>query len=146
MAKKMTERKDLKPDTMLTVKEAANLTNLSVPAFYTNRNKQLLGFNSKSDGVWLISAGSLVENGFLTPEFDAVRTERMYSEPRQANGELELLEGRIEELEARIEFLHGELERVMDEKRAVQQLADERAKQIEMIDALLVASGLKKIG
>ena len=145
MSNKFIEREDLTPETVLTVKDASRLTRLSVPAFYTERNKQLLGFNEKQgDGVWLIKVDDLVKHGFLTSDYEPTKSERKFGDFTKSNEEVENLSREVEALTAEIASLRQQLADELKEKQAVQLLADERAKQIEMIDALLIASGLKK--
>lgn len=55
-------------DEMLTVKEAAAISGSSVPRFYSDRNKELLGFHEAKEGTWFISVGSLIDAGFLHPD------------------------------------------------------------------------------
>lgn len=145
MSNNALERENLTGDMMLSVKDASRLTRLSIPAFYTERNKRLLGFYEKQgDGVWLIKASDLVENGFLTEQFEPTKSERKIGDVAKSNEEVEHLNQVINELTSEIARLSQQLEAEAKEREVAQRLAEERAKQIEMIDALLVASGLKK--
>lgn len=153
--------KDITLDTVLSVKEAARLTNKSVPNFYTERNKERLGFYKKdefgnliedekgnpvraAEGQWLISVKDLVEWGYLNEDFEPTTSERMFSEQRHNDDAFTYHQRQIDELNGQIAALQEQLAQEVSERQAAQALADERAKQIEMIDALLIASGLKK--
>lgn len=153
--------KDITLDTVLSVKEAARLTNKSVPNFYTERNKERLGFYKRdewgnliedekgnpvraTEGQWLISVRDLVEWGYLNDDFEPTTSERLFGEQRHNDDAFAYYQRQIDDLKEQIEALQQRLAEEVSEKQVAQALADERAKQIEMIDALLIASGLKK--
>lgn len=153
--------KDITLDTVLSVKEAARLTNKSIPNFYTERNKERLGFYKKdelgnliedekgnpvraTEGQWLISVKDLVKWGYLNDDFEPTTSERIFSGQRHNDDDFTYYQRQIDELNGQIVALQEQLAQEVSERQAAQALADERAKQIEMIDALLIASGLKK--
>lgn len=68
----------LTEDTLLTVKECAELTNLSIPTFYTPKRKKDLGFYEKQGDTWLIPVRLLIDNGLLTPDFHPTRSPVKY--------------------------------------------------------------------
>lgn len=145
MAKKVIEREALSPETLLTVKDAARLSNMSVPAFYTERNKSLLGFYERDgeDGVWLIKVQRLVDCGFLTDDFEPVRGEKVYGDPSRDESDFWGQAVRIRELSERVAQLERDLELVSNERDGLRVIAEDRAKQIEMINSLIATMGGK---
>lgn len=129
-------------ETLLTVKEASELTGLTVPTFYTEKRKQDLKFYERpADGVWLIKVGDLVDAFMLTPDFKATKSPRMSSRMVEGNTFLEEV---LAEKEALIEHLRSELAALHMENSKLEMLASEREKQLEMVNKLISTLGLKK--
>lgn len=143
----MIEREDLTPETLLTVKDAARLSNMSVPAFYTERNKSLLGFYERGgeDGVWLIEVQRLVDCRFLTDDFHPVRGAKTYGDPSRDENDFWGQARQIKELSERVAQLEKDLELVSNERDSLRVIADDRAKQIEMINSLIATMGGKSV-
>lgn len=150
MAKQRIEREDLTPETELTVKDASRFTRMSIPAFYTERNKGLLGFPEKSEKrqgekkAWLIKVSDLIAAGFLTADFEPTKSERIYGDPSLENEEVSFLKAELERISNELAEYKQQLAIVMNERDSIQAIADDRAKQLEMINALITATGLRK--
>lgn len=145
--RKYLEKENLTPSTMLTVKDASRFCNMSVPAFYTDRNKKLLGFDQRKDdnSVWLISVERLIENGFLTSDFEPVRgmanirTIRS-SEKSGDQGQI------LDDLLKKVSQLEQELQLVSRERDSLKIISEERANQLEMINSLIATMGARTDG
>lgn len=128
--------KELTPETLLTVKEASELTNLTVPTFYTEKRKRDLNFYESSGPVWMIRVADLIEAHMLTPDFKPTRGVRMGA-ARQVREVPDYWQDEIDELKAKVEFLYSEIARLQEENAKVQLLADERANQLDMVNRLI---------
>ena len=127
---------ELTLETLLTVKEASGLTNLTVPTFYTENRKRDLKFYESTGPVWMIRVADLIEAHMLTPDFKPTRGVRMGA-ARDTREVPELWQREIDELKLKVEFLYGEIARLQAENAKVQLLADERAKQLDMVNRLI---------
>lgn len=129
----MIENTNLTTDTLLTVKEAARVSNYSVPTFYTEQRKGDFGFDPESQSQWLIPVSLLVEHGFLTYDFQPTRALRQLGnksdslESEQVSLENTDLRKYNEELRSRIAVLEV--------------LVSEKEKQLEMVNALISRFG-----
>lgn len=144
MVEKNSSDAHLTLDSLLSVRDAAQLTNLSVPTFYTERNKKLLGFDERDEAsaVWLISVGRLVEAGFLMPDLTPAKTLRRYATSLQPNND-SVHEQTLDEMRKRLDNLEREVEGLRRERDNLQLIADERAKQLELINALITNMGVR---
>jgi hypothetical protein len=129
----MIDPKKLQPGALLTVKEAAKLTNLSVPTFYTAQRKRDFGFDPDSDGQWLISIDDLVAHGLLTQDFQPTRGARSLLTQETAST-LEHLKTENEGLRKEIEDLKGQL-------AVLQVLVEQKNQQLEMVNSLISKMG-----
>jgi hypothetical protein len=134
--------KEITRETLLTVKEASELTNLTVPTFYTNKRKLDLKFNEKSDdGVWLIKVGDLIDAHMLTSDFLPTKSPRMSGRLVEPN---DFWQEVINEKDALIEHLRSELAELNQEKTRIEILASEREKQLDMVNRLIATLGVNK--
>jgi len=123
----------LQPGLLLTVRDAAKLTNLSVPTFYTDQRKRDFGFDPKSKDQWLIPIELLVDHGLLNYDFTPTREPRtlLTKETSETLGKLERenrkLLTQVDELQRQIAVL---------EVRVA-----EKDKQLEMVSGLISRIG-----
>ena len=110
----MLNKNDLTMDTLLTVRQASELTNLTVPTFYTPKRKKDFRFEEAQGGRWLIPVSLLVEQGLLTEDFEPVKGEKFYSPPREGedNWLADHYKKELEEYKEKVVFLLGENERL----------------------------------
>jgi hypothetical protein len=115
-------------DTMLTVRQASELTNLTVPTFYTPKRKRDFLFDEAKGGRWLIPVSLLVQHGLLTEDFEPVKREKFYSPPREleVDGLAEYYKAQFEAEKEKVLILLGENERL-------KMLAEERQNTINAI-------------
>ena len=123
----MNEQKSLTLDTLLTVKEAAVLTNRSVQSFYSEKRRRDFGFDKASGGKWFIPVSLLVKHGLLTSDFQPtkqpVRSVPMAPPPIDRS-----------EIE-RLEMVVSELEKQRD---TLEMLVHSQRRQIEMLEERLL--------
>lgn len=109
------DKSKLTDDTLLTVKEASLLTGKSIPAFYTDKRQDDLGFHEKGDGVWLIRVGDLVNKAkWLTPEYEP-RNKKTVVQRSQGNTEVSS-DATVEDLLEQITHMKTELEELRRER------------------------------
>lgn len=129
----MNEQNGLTLDTLLTVKEAAALTNRTVQSFYSEKRRADFGFDKASEGKWRIPVSLLVEHGFLTPDFqptkNPVRSMSMAQAPIDRS-EIERLEAVVSELEK--------------QKETLEMLVHSQRRQIEMLEERLEIRGQRQ--
>lgn len=134
----MEDNSDLTWDSLLPVKEAALRTNRSVPTFYTEKRKKDFGFYEKGEEeTWLISVRDLVKQRFLTPNtFEPTKGRRLYSSLEE-NDEVSqsLLDANATDLRQEVELLLAE------NKRLREQIEEERARHLEIINSLVSSFG-----
>jgi hypothetical protein len=125
----MMDYKNLTMDTLLTVKDAARVSNFSVPTFYTEQRKRDFGFDPESKFQWLIPVALLVEHGFLTYDFQPTRAIRKLGQERDSS-EFDQINVENSELRKANEELHN---RIM----VLEVLVSEKEKQLEMVNSLI---------
>lgn len=113
----MADNSDLTWDSVLSVREASERTNRSIPTFYTEKRKRDFGFYEQQDeGTWLIPVRALVKARFLTPDtFEPTKGVRVYSPPKDELIEPHIYEDKIKQLEADIQRLLSENHRLQEE-------------------------------
>lgn len=129
----MLNKENLSMDTLLTVKQAAMLTNVSVPTFYTEQRKHDFGHDPDSKDVWLIPVHLLIRHGFLTEDFEPTRSKRTYS-----NSSKEIFDG---EQNAEIDALRRVIGELETKIRVLEVLVEEKDKQIEMVNLIITRLG-----
>jgi len=129
----MIDSSKLERGMLLTVKEAAKLTNLSVPTFYTPQRKKDFGFDSEFKGQWLIPVDSLVRQGLLTEDFQPTRSTRNLL-TQETGSTLENLKSENLELRSRIDELRGQL-------AVLRVLVEQKDQQLEMVNTLISKMG-----
>lgn len=127
---------NLTNETLLTVKQAAALTNVSVPTFYTEQRKKDFGYDPGSNDVWLIPVHLLIKHGFLTEDFQPTRSKRIY-----ANSSKEVSDS---EHRAEIETLQRVIEEQKSRIQVLEVLVEEKEKQLEMVNSLIARFGVDK--
>jgi hypothetical protein len=132
----MLNQKSLTMDTLLTVRQASELTNLTVPTFYTPKRKRDFLFDKVQEGRWLIPVSLLVEHGLLTEDFEPVKGERLYAPQReeQQDGFAGYYKAQLDEYKDRVQFL-------LEEVNRLKVLADERQNTINTLIATLGKGG-----
>lgn len=120
--------KPLDRDSLLTVKEAAALTNLAVPTFYTPRKKSELGYNPEVQ-PWLIPVQALIDLGLLTEDLQPTRGKKYYQNS-QMEGEPLVFQKQFEELKARVVDLEHQ-------NALLTVMVEEKTRQIEMLTRIL---------
>lgn len=133
----MLNRNDLTMDTLLTVRQASELTNLTVPTFYTPKRKKDFRFEEAKGGRWLIPVSLLVEYGLLTEDFEPVKGERFYSPPREE----EVSNWLAEQSKAELEAYKDEVQLLLAENERLKVLAEERQNTINTLIAQLGKTG-----
>lgn len=124
----MRDKSSISHDSWLTVKEAAELTNLSVPTFYTPQRKKDFGYDEKSGDVWMIPVQLLINHGLLTPDLEPVRPVRSSSKIEAAQ---------LESMAAEIRKLNQELGELRTANAVMAALIEEKDKQLEMLKRFL---------
>jgi hypothetical protein len=132
----MMDYKNLTMDTLLTVKDAARVSNFSVPTFYTEQRKRDFGFDPESNSQWLIPVALLVEHGFLTHDFQPMRSIRKLTQ--EQNG-VDVDQVNVENAELRKS--NGELRNRI---AVLEVLVGEKEKQLDMVNALIARLGSVK--
>ena len=127
----MTSNYELNPDYWLTVKEAAELTNLSVPTFYTPQRKKDFGYGEKTGDVWMIPVHLLIQHGLLSPDLQPTRAPR--SLQKAQTHEIDSL---LEELRS----LTAEVAELRTSNAVMKALIEEKDKQLDMLDRLITGS------
>jgi len=122
----MNEENQLTMDTLLTVKEAATLTNRSVPSFYSEKRRADFGYNKKEGATWRIPVSLLVKHGLLTPDLQPTKKPR----PSFTSNEVRNDHSEIE----RLEIIVSELEKQRD---TLEMLVHSQRRQIEMLEERL---------
>jgi hypothetical protein len=120
--------KPLDRDSLLTVKEAAALTNLAVPTFYTPRKKRELGYNPEAQ-PWLIPVQALIDLGLLTDDLQPTRGKKYYQNS-QMDGDPIVHQREFEELKARVVDLEHQ-------NALLTVMVEEKTRQIEMLTRIL---------
>lgn len=117
----MLNKETLTMNTLLTVRQASELTNLTVPTFYTPKRKKDFRFAEAKDGRWLIPVALLVEHGLLTQDFEPVKGERLYSPQREQEGDVfaDYLKKQLDECKENLQLVMAENERlkILSEER-----------------------------
>jgi len=129
----MIDRNKLDKGALLTVKEAASLTNLSVPTFYTPQRKRDFGFDPDNKGQWLISIDDLVAQGLLTEDFQPTRSTRNLLTQEAASN--------FESLRSENQELHKEIEELKRQLAVLQVMVEQKDQQLEMVNALISKMG-----
>lgn len=142
----------LEPDLYVNVKTAAGLTSSSIPRFYSDKNKEMLGYPYDGSGPFLISVNQLITIGFLgaNGEVPTSRPARRFgvkgqNKPKYSNVEYQfaLVENKKREF-ARLDDLQVENARLRKELISVQEelsvLREERR-----IDTKVLISAIEKI-
>lgn len=124
---------NLTNETLLTVKQAAALTNVSVPTFYTDQRKKDFGYDPNSNDVWLIPVHLLIRHGFLTEDFQPTRSKRIYANSSKEDSQ--------SDFRAEIDSLHRVIEEQQTRIRILEVLVEEKEKQLEMVNALITGLG-----
>lgn len=123
----MNEQKSPTLDTVLTVKEAAALTNRSVQSFYSEKRRTEFGFIKASEGKWTIPVSLLVEHGLLTSDLRPTKgsgQSNPIARPPIDRSEIE-----------RLEVVVSELEKQRD---TLEMLVHSQRRQIEMLEERLL--------
>jgi uncharacterized protein YlxW (UPF0749 family) len=118
---------------LLTVKDAARLTNLSIPTFYTPQRKRDFGFDPEFKGQWLIPVDMLIERGLLTEDFQPTRNPRTLS-TADSHATLEELRAENQRLQSEVDQLHGQV-------AVLKVLVDQKDQQLEMVNTLISKMG-----
>ena len=119
-------------ETVLTIKEAAVLTGLSVPTFYTPKRRAEFGFGINTVGdVNTVTVAQLVELGLLTDSFEPTRWSKNRNVISKTAYNDVMFENDV--LKRKIQELTSELEHF-------KQIADERGQHIDMLAKLMGVS------
>lgn len=124
-------KNDLTADSWLTVKEAADLTNLSIPTFYTPQRKRDFGYDSKSGDVWMIPVQLLIKHGLLTKDLEPTRAPRTLQKVQSHE---------IESLLDELHNLRSEVSELRTSNAVMKALLGEKDKQLEMLNRLIPRS------
>ena len=116
-------------DAMLTVREAAALTNLSVPTFYTEQRKRDFGYVPGSKDVWLIPIQLLVDHGLLTKDGEPTRQKKSFGS--QADN---ALNSELAQENAWLKEANSDLENRI---KVLEMLVEEKDKQLAMVNSLI---------
>jgi len=122
----MNETHNLTMDTVLTVKEAAALTNRTVQSFYSEKRRADFGFDKSAGGKWRIPVSLLVEHGFLTADFQPTKKPFRSTAPSPEPIDRSEIE--------RLELIVSELEKQRD---TLEMLVHSQRRQIEMLEERL---------
>ena len=121
-----------------TVREAARVTNYSVPYFYSDTGRERLGVprGSTTKG-WLIPESLLIECGMLTPDGKPIK-----KPTRTANDELSAdvseLQAEISELSQQIKSLEEDLYKEVLSKTKLEAEVAQKDEQIKMLREMFV--------
>ena len=129
----MNFRNDLHMDSLLTVKEAAALTNLSIPTFYTPQRKRDFGHVPGSQETWLIPVYLLVKHGLLTEDFEPTRSKKNFGVVRS--------EEMLLELEAENRELRETVSNLSNRLSVLEVLVNEKDKQLQMVNSIIQQMG-----
>ena len=116
--------KALTLDSKLTVRQAATITNMAVPTFYTAKRRKDFGLTSPNEGgTNHITVRQLVEHGLLDNDFRPMKHVKVSACNHADYDDIVL---RNSDLEREIVLLKAELENIKI-------IADERAKHIDLM-------------
>lgn len=115
-------------ETQLSVKEAAALTQMSIPTFYTPKRRADFGFpeDGSAPKTWRISVADLVAHGLLTSDLRPLKNRKMLC----SHIDYDFVISENAELKSEIELLNSELAHL-------KLLAEERGQHIEMLAKLM---------
>lgn len=124
---------NLEKGMLLTVKEAAKLTNLSVPTFYTAQRKRDFGFDPDFKGQWLIPIDLLIAHGLLTEDFQPTRNQRTLLSAESALS--------LEVLKTENDQLRNQVDELLKQVAVLQVMVDQKNQQLEMVNTLISKMG-----
>jgi hypothetical protein len=126
-------RNDLNMESLLTVKEAAALTNLSVPTFYTPQRKRDFGHIPGSQETWLIPVYLLVKHGLLTEDFEPTRSKKNFG--------LVASEEALAQLQSENQDLRAMVAELTNKVSVLEVMVSEKQQQLEMVNNIIFQMG-----